>query len=160
VKTHVGQLVVGQNAHYVIAVTNSGPTEDPGGFFIIDTLPSSLRYLSSSGTGVTCAVSGQTVTCTFAGALSVGKTRSVTLVVAVLPGAYPQITNTATVASLAVNLATLADSASSDVGAVTVPATTLSFTGVNVNRWLLALTALLILLGAVLVLYTRRRRHL
>ncbi len=160
VKTHVGQLVVGQNAHYVIAVTNSGPTEDPGGFFIIDTLPSSLRYLSSSGTGVTCAVSGQTVTCTFAGALSVGKTRSVTLVVAVLPGAYPQITNTATVASLAVNLATLADSASSDVGAVTVPATTLSFTGVNLNRWLLALTALLILLGAVLVLYTRRRRHL
>lgn len=159
-KTHVGQLVVGQNADYVIAVTNSGQTEDPGGFFIVDTLPSALRFVSSSGTGVPCAASGQTITCTFAGALSVGETRSVTLVVAVLPGAYPQITNTATVASLAVNLATLADSASSDVGAVTVPPATLSFTGANLNAWLLALVALLVLLGAALVFYARRRRHL
>ena len=163
-KTHVGTLRVGSNATYVIAVTNSGPTEDPGGFSIVDTLPESLGYVSSSGADVACSATGsqlggQRVVCFFAGALVVGATRSVTLTVRVLPGAYPTVTNSATVVSLQPDLATLPDSVSVDVAVVTAAPTTLSFTGAVVNSMLVVFFGLLILLGAALVLVGYRRRR-
>ena len=156
-KTHLGQLMVGKNADYLIAVTNSGPTEDPGGFFIVDTLPSALSYVASSGSGVSCVAVGQKVTCTFAGALAAGATRSVTLTVAVLAGAYPQISNTANVSSLQTDLATLALQESTDIAQVAPQ--TLSFTGGTLNLALVALVMLLLLLGVALVIIGYRRRR-
>lgn len=98
-KTHVGQAQVGRTLDYLITVTNSGPTENPGTFTIVDVLPNSLRYERSAGENVACAVAGQTVTCTFDGPLAVGDSRSVTLTVAVLAGAVPEVVNTVTVQS-------------------------------------------------------------
>jgi len=156
-KTHLGQLTVGKNAYYLIAVTNSGPTEDPGGFFIVDTLPSALSYVASSGSGVSCVAVGQKVTCTFAGALAVGATRSVTLTVTVLASAYPQISNTANVSSLQTDLATLPLQESTDIAQVAPPA--LPFTGGTLNDALIALALLLLLLGVALVIIGYRRRR-
>jgi uncharacterized repeat protein (TIGR01451 family) len=163
-KTHVGTLRVGSHAAYVIAVTNSGPTEDPGGFSIVDTLPESLGYVSFSGADVVCSATGsqpggQRVVCFFAGALAVGATRSVTLTVIVLAGAYPTVTNSATVVSLQQNLATESDSMSTDVASVTAAPAALSFTGAVVNLVLLVFFALLMLLGVAMVLVGRRRRR-
>ena len=163
-KTHVGTLRVGSHAAYVIAVTNSGPTEDPGGFSIVDTLPESLGYVSFSGADVACSATGsqpggQRVVCFFAGALAVGATRSVTLTVIVLAGAYPTVTNSATVVSLQQNLATESDSMSTDVASVTAAPAALSFTGAVVNLVLLVFFALLMLLGVAMVLVGRRRRR-
>ena len=163
-KTHVGTLRVGTNATYVIAVTNSGPTEDPGGFSIVDTLPESLGYVNSAGVDVACTAAGsqpggQRVVCSFTGALAVGATRSVTLTVMVLPGAYPTVTNSATVMSLQPDLASVSDSVSADTALVTAAPTILSFTGLVVSPVLVGLFGLLLLLGIALVLVGYRRRR-
>jgi uncharacterized repeat protein (TIGR01451 family) len=157
-KTHVGQLVVGQNADYLITVTNLGDTEDPGGFYTTDVLPAGLTYVSFKGRNVTCVNLTGTVTCTFAGALAVNAMRSVTLTLAVGAEAYPNVENSATVTSLWPQLSTLALS-SMDAAQVDPPG--LAFTGSNVDLlfWSLMLMGL-IAAGALLLLMPRRRRPL
>lgn len=156
-KTHIGQLVVGENGRYLIAVTDFGPTQDPGGFSITDILPAGLSYVSSQGAGVTCAVVGSSVTCTFAGALSVQKTRSVTLTLAVGQQAYPTVKNTATVASLWPQLPTDALSSADSATVVQPP---LAFTGGTVNLLLSTLIiGALLFAGVIMVLIGRRRRR-
>jgi uncharacterized repeat protein (TIGR01451 family)/LPXTG-motif cell wall-anchored protein len=96
-KQHVGSFSVGSNASYRLTVANTGLTETPGPVVITDPLPAGLTYVSSTGTGWTCAVAGSTVTCTQPGALATGTTSSVVLSVAVSAAAYPSLTNTALV---------------------------------------------------------------
>jgi uncharacterized repeat protein (TIGR01451 family)/fimbrial isopeptide formation D2 family protein len=163
-KTHVGALRVGTNASYLIAVTNSGPTEDPGGFSIVDALPASLGYVDSSGMGVGCNASGsqpggQRVVCTFVSPLAVGATRSVTLTVRVLPEAFPSVVNSATVLSLHPNISPESETLSTDVAPVAPALSSLSFTGAVVDVGLVLLFGLLILLGVALVLVGYRRRR-
>jgi uncharacterized repeat protein (TIGR01451 family) len=99
-KSHRDSLVVGQSATYDITVTNNGPTDDPGPVTVTDTLPTGIRYASSMGAGWSCSDSGQVVTCTYASTLpaSAGSNgTTLSLVVDVLPTAYPSVTNSATV---------------------------------------------------------------
>jgi len=98
-KSHTGALVVGKQATYTIGVTNNGPTDDPGPVTVVDTLPAGLSYVSATGTDWTCSVNGQAITCKLAGTLAVAAQTSITLVVDVLPEAYPSVTNVATVSS-------------------------------------------------------------
>jgi uncharacterized repeat protein (TIGR01451 family)/fimbrial isopeptide formation D2 family protein len=103
-KTHTDAFVVGQQANYRIAVTNNGPTLDPGPITVVDELPTGLTYVSGTGTGWVCNAVGQTVSCSLPEVLDVDATRVLTLRVAVGPEAAPSVINTATVSSAAEDL--------------------------------------------------------
>lgn len=90
-------LVVGRPVSYLITVTNAGPTASPGPLRLTDTLPDGLSYSSATGAGWACAVTGRELSCDRDGALPVAGATSVTVTVAVLAGAYPAVTSTATV---------------------------------------------------------------
>ncbi|MGZ0712148.1 LPXTG cell wall anchor domain-containing protein (plasmid) [Coraliomargarita sp. W4R53] len=96
-KELTSKLEVGSQATYVVAVSNLGPTSDPGQIEISDVLPNGLSYVSAVGDAVTCEASGATVTCLLDGALGVGESVSVTVTVDVAAAAYPEVTNVATV---------------------------------------------------------------
>ena len=98
-KSHPGPVQVGSRASYSLVVTNHGPTADPGPQTVVDTLPTGLGFLSGTGSGWACTAVGQSVTCVHTGALAVGATATLTLTVAVLPSAFPGVTNTATVST-------------------------------------------------------------
>ena len=105
-KTHVGtSFTRGAQGQYTITVHNGGPgtlaagTGD--GTQITDTLPSSLTFVSGTGTGWSCGAVGQVVTCSItASAPSVASGAdypTITLTVAVSASAPATISNTATV---------------------------------------------------------------
>lgn len=125
-KTHVGNPVAGQDLTYQLAVSNNGPTPDPGPVKVVDQLPSSLTYVSAMGPGWQCSASGQTVTCLWSVPFPVGVTSTISLVV--LPGAaaVPSVTNTATVSGAA-NDHTPSNNAASDT-ATTAPGAKLTLT--------------------------------
>ncbi|MDY7558045.1 LPXTG cell wall anchor domain-containing protein [Cryobacterium sp. 10C3] len=156
-KHHTGQAIIGSNLDYLVAVTNTGATADPGGFTVVDVLPAGLSYVSGHGDAVTCAAGSDAalVTCTFAGALAVGATRTVTITVSVLATAFPTVVNTVTAHSLYADPAAPAAQASDSATVLKA----LAHTGIDLPVELLALLALLaLLLGAALVLTSRRRR--
>jgi uncharacterized repeat protein (TIGR01451 family) len=95
-KSHTGDLTVGSQAGYALTVTNAGPTADPGEVTVTDTLPAGLRFVSATGDGWSCQA-GPPVTCTRQG-LEVASS-TVTLVVDVLPEAFPSVTNTVVVST-------------------------------------------------------------
>jgi uncharacterized repeat protein (TIGR01451 family) len=96
-KSHTGNLAVGANGVYTLAVTNVGNGSTTGTITITDTLPTGLAYVSGSGSGWSCSASGQDVTCTNPGPLAAGGSSSITLTVSVGPAAMPSVINTATV---------------------------------------------------------------
>ena len=96
-KTHTGQATVGEPLTFQLDVHNNGPS-DAGALVVTDTLPPGTRYVSAEGTGWTCTDAGAVVTCALTDPLPVGADApTIDLVVDVLPGAYPEITNTAVV---------------------------------------------------------------
>lgn len=97
-KTRSGALVPGTNAVYTLAVTNNGPDALAGSLEIVDTLPTGLSYLAHSGTGWSCGVSGQVITCGWSGTLNNGSAAPPLLItVRVDPAASGTLVNTATV---------------------------------------------------------------
>src|SRR5207244_25489 len=74
------------------AVMASGTT-------VTDVPPAGLTFVSASGPGFTFLTSGQVVTGTDPDSLAPGDSLTLTLTVSVDASAYPQVTNTATVAS-------------------------------------------------------------
>ncbi|MFA6900529.1 MAG: DUF6701 domain-containing protein [Desulfurivibrionaceae bacterium] len=95
--TRNGALVVGQNGSYTLNVSNSGPISESGPITVTDTMPTGLSYVSSTGTGWTCAAASQTVTCTYSGSIVSGASApALTLTVSV--SGSGAITNSATVA--------------------------------------------------------------
>lgn len=94
-----GKLVVGEQATYLLKVTNDGPTDAPGPVTVTDTLPRGLDLVSATGPGWACEDAGRTVTCERAAGLRAGAGSTVRVVVDVLPSAYPSVVNTATVSS-------------------------------------------------------------
>jgi uncharacterized repeat protein (TIGR01451 family) len=98
-KTHAGNFTRGQSGAYTITVSNAGGAATSGVVTVTDTLPAGLTPLpSSSGTGWTCGVAGQTLTCTRADALAAaGSYPDITLTVDVLQSAAANVTNTASV---------------------------------------------------------------
>jgi uncharacterized repeat protein (TIGR01451 family)/fimbrial isopeptide formation D2 family protein len=96
-KAHSGTPTAGGSYSYDFVVKNNGPS-DVSSFTVTDTLDSNLSYASVTGTGVSCGVVGQIVTCT-GPALANGATASFSMTVNV-SGGYGGgvITNIGTVA--------------------------------------------------------------
>ena len=96
-KVATSAFVVGQNATYVLDVTNVSPGATSGPITVTDLLPPGLSYVAATGAGFTCSASGQTVTCSSAGPLNPGQSVGITLTVLVGAAASPSVTNTASV---------------------------------------------------------------
>ena len=96
-KSHTGRFEVGQNGVYSLLVRNLGPASavTPR---VTDVLPTGLTYVSATGTGVTCAATGQSVGCDLV-TMAVNATTTITLTVAVGRSAAPSVVNSATVTS-------------------------------------------------------------
>jgi uncharacterized repeat protein (TIGR01451 family) len=98
-KSHVGSFVRGSSGSYTVTVSNIGPVATSGLVTVSDTLPAGFTPSTASGTGWTCGIAAQAVTCTRADALASGASYPViTITVAVSQTATSPLTNTATVA--------------------------------------------------------------
>lgn len=91
-----GRFVVGMNATYILTVSNLGPSATNLPLVVTDTLPNGLSFVSATGNGWSCQASGATVVCTYSDPLPVGAITMLTLTVGVGGGAYPTVTNVAT----------------------------------------------------------------
>ena len=101
-KTHTGNFTQGQTgATYTLTVKNDGNLSSTGvTTTVTDTVPTGLTPTAASGTGWTCNISGQIVTCTRTDALAPAVSfPSITLTVDVASNAPTSITNTAAVAN-------------------------------------------------------------
>ncbi|MEO6822767.1 MAG: LPXTG cell wall anchor domain-containing protein [Candidatus Nanopelagicales bacterium] len=102
VKALSGPLVAGQDATYTLDVTNLGPSVAAAPVRVMDTLPTGSSFVSGTGTGWTCNVTGavgsQTITCDRA-ALATGAAPQITVVIAVPASQTAAVVNTALVSS-------------------------------------------------------------
>src|ERR1019366_2369668 len=102
IKTHVGNFTVGANGVYTLTVQNVGSGNLAGLITVSDPVPPELNVVSAAGTGWSCGVSGQDVTCTVTpgGGLASGASLpTISVTVNPAPLAVPTVTNTATVAN-------------------------------------------------------------
>ena len=99
VKTHAGDFSQGASgAAYTITVANAGAAATSGTVTVTDTLPASVTPTTASGSGWTCGVVAQTVTCTRSDGLAGGAAYpSITITVSISPAAPTSVTNVATV---------------------------------------------------------------
>jgi len=98
-KTHTDPFVRGSTGNYTLTVSNVGGVSSSGTVTVTDTVPVGLTPTAASGTGWSCAIAAQTVTCTRADALTTGAAfPAITVTVAVSQSAAASLTNTATVA--------------------------------------------------------------
>jgi uncharacterized repeat protein (TIGR01451 family)/fimbrial isopeptide formation D2 family protein len=63
VKTPVGAPVAGRDLSWTLTVSNHGPDTAVGPFTVTDPMPTQLTSLSATGTGWTCSVAADTITC-------------------------------------------------------------------------------------------------
>lgn len=94
--TSAGSFIIGTQPTYFHVVTNVGTDATNVPMTLVDTLPTGISFVSATGDGWTCSVSGRTVTCTYPNPLAVGTAASLTLAVGVGSDAYPSVTNVAT----------------------------------------------------------------
>jgi uncharacterized repeat protein (TIGR01451 family) len=93
-----GALFEGQTGSYSIASSNVGGAASAGQVTVADTFPASVTPTAASGTGWTCTVSGQTVSCTRADSLAQGASYpAISLGCQVASNAPASVVNTATV---------------------------------------------------------------
>ena len=94
-----GTLTRGGTGTFTLTVTNSGDGATNGTTVTVtDTLPTGLTPTAASGTGWTCSVSSQTVTCTRTDALSTSASyAAITVAATVASDAGASLTNTASV---------------------------------------------------------------
>ena len=98
-KSHVGSFVRGSTGSYSLTVSNIGTAASSGLVTVSDTLPAGLTPSTASGTGWSCGIAGQSVTCTRSDALGASASYPViTIAVAVGQAATTPLINTATVA--------------------------------------------------------------
>ena len=98
-KSHVGNFTRGLAASYTIPVSNVGVYGPTSGVVTInDTLPTGITPTSAAGTGWTCSVSAQTVSCARSDALAAGSAYpSITINALVSQSSPASLTNTAIV---------------------------------------------------------------
>src|SRR5256886_1843378 len=97
-KSHVGSFVRGSTGSYSVTVSNIGSVASSGLVTVTDTLPAGLTPSVASGTGWSCGIAAQTVTCTRSDALAAaGSYPLITITVAVGQAAASPRTNTASV---------------------------------------------------------------
>ena len=96
-KTHTGNFTQGQRgAAYTITVGNSGGVPTSGPVTAIDIVPTGLVPSAASGTGWTCDIIGQAITCLRSDPLSPGGSYPpITVTVDVAPNAPASLTNSA-----------------------------------------------------------------
>ncbi len=97
-KSHAGNFTRGLTGSYTITATNSGATATVGVVTVTDTVPAGLTPTAAAGTGWTCNIVSQTVTCTRADALASGASyAAIGVTVSVAQNAAASLTNTASV---------------------------------------------------------------
>ncbi len=98
-KSHTGDATQGQvGFHYSLAVSNVGTASTSGTVTVSDTLPAGMTPTAASGTGWSCSISSQTVTCTRSDALAVSSSYpTITVTVNVAANAPPTVVNVGTV---------------------------------------------------------------
>ncbi len=88
---------IGSELPYTISVSNAGPSSADD-VVVTDTLPAGLSYVDTPSTGWNITEVGGVVTATLMSALAPGATAPPLVISTVVtPGAYPVVTNTATV---------------------------------------------------------------
>lgn len=88
----------GSTASYAIQATNIGSAATSGTITVSDTLDSNLTFVSSSGSGWTCGLAGQVVTCTNPAVLAAGASApTITITVMVQSNSEATVTNNAAV---------------------------------------------------------------
>ena len=99
--SHTGNFTQGTTGQFTIGVSNDASAEATTGTTTIsDTVPTGLVPTSASGSGWSCSINGQTVTCSTANLISPGDaTPDITLNTAVLPNATSPLTNTISVST-------------------------------------------------------------
>ncbi len=97
VKETAGPFQVGGQGRYQLTIRNTGTIAAPLPITVRDTLPAGLTYQSAAGTGWTCSVAGNIVTCTRTAPIAAGESATIDLRVNVGNAAIPQVTNCATV---------------------------------------------------------------
>ncbi len=98
-KSHSGNFTQGQiGVTYSLAISNVGSAASSGTYTMVDTLPTGLTPTAATGTGWTCGISGQTVTCTRANAIAVNAAAQVITITAnVSSTATTPLINTASI---------------------------------------------------------------
>ena len=97
-KTHAGTFVIGTPATYTLTIANNGPSTATGTITVHDPVPGGLTPTAATGTGWTCGIVAQDVTCTNDTDLASGASLPpITVTVDVAAAAYPSVTNTSTV---------------------------------------------------------------
>ena len=97
-KTSSADFVVGSEGVWTITVVNHGPAIADGTIVVTDDVPAGVVPNRVEGSGWTCTIADQLVTCTLdAASLAVGASATFDLVVDVEAGAAPSVTNTAVV---------------------------------------------------------------
>jgi uncharacterized repeat protein (TIGR01451 family) len=89
-----GAFIVGQNGTYLLNVTNISSIPTTGTTTVTDILASGLTYVSATGSGWSCSVTGQAISCTTGTPIAPGATTVITVTVAVGPAAAPGVRNT------------------------------------------------------------------
>ena len=114
---HTGNLVQGGTGAYTMTVSNSpGGETSSGTLTATGTFPTGITPTSASGSGWTCGISGQVVTCTSAAGLSPGASApAINVAVSVASSASSSLTPTA-----AVNLANNDNATPTDSDSTTV----------------------------------------
>ncbi|RMH75231.1 MAG: DUF11 domain-containing protein [Actinomyces sp.] len=184
-----GELRSGRDAHWVITVTNHGPSPTTGPVTVTDDLPAGLTWGGAVSDDLSCSavgVTGAIVTCTTAASLAVGESVSVRITTGVTADAGDRVINTAEVlggtvvngsplpsavlGDIVTRLADPADTLAAELGiepqvatevaqSVAVAQEALAFTGASSLR-LVWLGTLLVLLGAAAWALGWRRRLL
>jgi len=133
-KTHTGNFTRGSTGTYSITATNSGAGATSGAVTVTDTLPAGLvptGWSSTPGSGWSCNIAAQVVTCTNSNVRNAGASYpAITVTVAVAQSAASSLTNTATVSGG--GQAVTSNDTSSDPTAV-VSSSDLSLTKVTSN---------------------------
>jgi len=125
-KSHKGPVEIGKKLTFQLAVANAGPSTATG-VAVAEQLPAGLEYLSADGSDPawscmpgTADDAGTLVACELDGAVGAGSAApALQIVTTVGAGAYPKVTNTATVSSATAD-ADPANNTASDI--VLVPA--------------------------------------
>ncbi len=100
-KSHTGNFTRGSTGTYSLTATNSGTGATSGVVTVTDTLPAGLTptgWSSTPGSGWSCNIVSQTVTCTNSNVRNAGASYPIiSITVAVAQNAASSVTNTATV---------------------------------------------------------------
>lgn len=92
----------GNAVTYTLDVSNAGPGIEPGPITVVDHLPSTLTFVSATGSGWTCSQAAGVVTCTRPGSLGVGESApTINMVVTVQATAGDSVLNPADVSGVA-----------------------------------------------------------